>query len=139
MTPAFTSRVVRSIAGQSFRWIHFDAPILEKTRQAERRHLLELARRDLVSGFDWLTFLLPWADQTLYFSGAGHIAATQLIDEILQTLQDRVKTEALELFATEGAHLQFYPAKATRLLDFASSIPTAHFGRTPAGPNSLVS
>jgi hypothetical protein len=118
LTPAFGSTLVRSIAGQSFRWIHFDVSVYQQTRQEERQLLLVLARKDLVGGLDWLDFLLPWTDETLYFSGAGHTAAAQLIDELLRTVQDRVTSEALELFTREGAHLQFYAAKATRATRF---------------------
>ena len=96
LTPAFRCTLVRSIAGQSFKWIHFDVSVYQQTRQEERQLLLSLAGKDLVSGLDWLDFLLPWSDETLYFVG-GHKAAAQLIDELLKSVQGRVTTEALEI------------------------------------------
>jgi hypothetical protein len=117
LTPSFRCTLIQSIAGQTFKWIHFDVSIYQQTRQEERQLLLSWARQDLIRGLDWLEFLLPWSDETLYFVG-GHKAAAQLIEELLKTVQDRITAEALDLFEKEGTYLGFYGAKAARIVRF---------------------
>ncbi len=118
LTPTFSRSLVQSIAGQSLKWIGFNRSIHKETRQAERRLLLSLAETNLITGFDWISFLLPWTDRSLYFSEGDSVAAVKLIDELMRIIQDRATSEALELFTREGTHLQFYGAKATRATRF---------------------
>jgi hypothetical protein len=125
LTSAFSRMLVQGIAGQAFKWIHFNVPVYQQSRQEEKQLLLALARESLLSGFDWLDLLLPWTDRTLHFSDEGQKAAAELIDELLRSVQGRVTTEALELFARESAHLQFYTAKATGATRFCFFDPNS--------------
>jgi hypothetical protein len=125
LASGFGRTIVQSIVGQALRWIHFDRSVYQETRQEERKFLLSLPRKSFLSGFDWLDLLIPWTDRTLYYSGEGHIAAAQLIDELLRAVKDRVTTEALELFTREGAHSQFYAVKATKATRFCFFDPNS--------------
>jgi hypothetical protein len=97
--------LMQQVVGQSLRWIHFDAPVYQATRCEERELLKVLAAGSLVPGLDWLDFLLPWSDPTLYLTGEGRIAAAALIDELLGIVESRVATEALDLFSKDGLNL----------------------------------
>ena len=118
LTTVFSRTLVQSLVTQALRWIHFDRSVYQPTRQEERALLLSLAKKNIVAGLDWLEFLTPWVDPTMHFSREGQIAASQLIDELMCTVRERVTTEALELFAKVGTHLQFYGPKATTVSRF---------------------
>ena len=89
-----------------------------KARQQERAMLIALANQDILSGLDWLEFLTPWRDSTLYGSAEGRISGTQLVTDLIRLVQDRVKEEALQLFSKGSSALQFDGPKVTAAMRF---------------------
>jgi hypothetical protein len=118
LKPAFRRTLVQSLVAQALRWIHFDRGVHMKARQQERAMLIALANQDILSGLDWLEFLTPWRDSTLYGSAEGRISGTQLVTDLIRLVQDRLKEEALQLFSKGSSALQFDGPKVTAAVRF---------------------
>ncbi len=118
LKPAFKRTVVESLVAQVLRWIHFDRGVHMKARQQDRAMLIALANQDILNGLDWLEFLTPWRDSTLYGSAEGKIAGAKLISDLICLVQDRVKEEALQLFSKARLPLQFDGPKVTAAVRF---------------------
>ena len=125
LTPNFQRSLCESIIGQSFRWIHFDRSIYQEGRLKERAFLFWLSEQKLLKGLEWVEFLLPWEDSSLYPTG-GASAARALTGELLQREQSRIVQEALEWLSNGNAAREFYgpkPGRAVRFCFFGASSP----------------
>jgi KAP family P-loop domain len=114
LTPDFSRTLAQGIVGQALKWIHFDRSEYQETRREDREFLLFLANTAFVAGVDWLEILTSWNDSGLYFSMQAQSAAERLINELLDTVKERVVNEVLELFRTADVSLQFSGPNATR-------------------------
>lgn len=131
LTPAFRRTLVQSLAAQALKWIHFDRAVYQRARQQERDMLIGLAGQDNLSGLDWLEFLTPWRDSTLYGSAEGRIAGAHLVADLISLVRGRVKTEALQLFAKDGSPLQFDGPKVTPAVRFCFFDPDSPLWEEP--------
>jgi hypothetical protein len=113
---AFRRTVIQSVAAQVLMWMHFHRTVYRETRLEERRFLLSLASRDVVTGFDWLELLI-W-DSSLFISEEAQQAAEELNWELLKIVHDRVVDEALEVVRSESGHLEINGPKASRASRF---------------------
>ncbi len=130
LKPAFRGTLIQSLVAQALRWIHFDRGVHMKARQQERAMLIGLANQDTLSGLDWLEFLTPWKDSTLYGSAEGRVSGAQLVADLISLVQDRVKEETLQLFS-KGRPLQFDGPKVTAAVRFCFFDPKSPLWEQP--------